>query len=164
MALVGVCIVGAVCGRLAYLPYPFLNDAGVYVLMGKTVVNGGRLYQDFYETKFPGVAVLMAGCWRLFGAHWGLYVLLQLAMTLLGAWAMARETSRHLGREAGLAAGLFTLVFLNVPQIVFGGFQLETVQAFLSILSACAAMRSAAHWHFARCDCMRALQRVARRW
>ncbi len=47
---------------------------------------------------------------------------------------------QNVNRHAGLASGLFALVYLNFNFAVFGGFQLETLQAFFCIISASAAI------------------------
>ena len=126
--------------RAGLIAWPFLNDAGLYAVLGRTVATGGVPYRDFYETKLPGAGLLAAGFWRAFGPHWAGYVLCQLAMALLASVAMARAARRHIGNAAMLPTLLFAVVFLNFDYAVYTGFQLETIQAFFEALAASAAL------------------------
>src|SRR5208282_5834647 len=81
-------------------------------------------------------------CWRMTGYWWPGYVLLQLALVLIGTFLLARSVGRNIGKYAVLPTGLFALVYLNFNFAVFGGFQLETLQAFFSILAATAAIEA----------------------
>ncbi len=110
--------------------------------MGKLVSQGGRVGYELIDNKFPTVGLLTSGCWRLFGDDWPAYVLLQMALALLAVLLLARSARQNIGRHAGIAAGLFALVYLNFNFAVFGGFQLETMQAFFCIVSASAALYS----------------------
>jgi len=92
----------AVASRVGMIAWPFLNDSGLYIYMGKTVATGGVLYRDFYETKLPGVGLITSVFWRLFGESWAGYVLSQLALALLAALVLARASSRHLNKNAAL--------------------------------------------------------------
>jgi len=132
----------AITSRIGMIAWPFLNDSGLYAQLGRTVAQGGVLYRDFYETKLPGAALLASAFWRAFGSHWAGYVLCQLAMAILAAAALARAARRHLGLAAALPVFLFAVVFLNLSQLVFTGFQLETLQVFFEALAAMAAMQS----------------------
>jgi len=78
------------------IAWPFLNDAGLYAYMGKTVATGGVLYRDFYETKLPGVGLIASAFWRAFGPNWAGYVLSQLALAMLAAAMLARAARRHI--------------------------------------------------------------------
>ncbi len=140
LLLVGLAV--AVAGRLIFWAHPFINDSGLYICMGKTVAEGGKLYHDFYETKFPGVALLAAGCWEMFGGWWPGYVLLQLGASLLVTAVMVSTLRRRIGSDAAVSAGAFMLVLFNFAAGVFGGFQLETLQSSAEVLSACAAITS----------------------
>jgi hypothetical protein len=134
----------ALISRLSFLGEPFKNDAGIYVYFGKVLWEGGRLYRDFWETKFPSVPLLMAPLYAAFGNHWWPYVLLQATMGVAGAWALAAALRRYVGEWTFAPALIFGLIGLNLSRLTITGFQLETVQAFLEILSACVVLRSLA--------------------
>ncbi len=104
--------------------------------MGKTLAEGGAIYRDFYETKLPGVPLLMAGLWRMFGGWWPGYVGVQVVLGILGPVVLGRVV----GRGMRMPVTLFGIVFFNFGPAVYGGFQLETVQGFLATLGACAAV------------------------
>ncbi|HEX4054314.1 MAG TPA: glycosyltransferase family 39 protein [Tepidisphaeraceae bacterium] len=140
--LILICILSALLGRLSFLFRPFDPDGAMYVYMGKLVSQGGRVGYELVDNKFPTVGLLTSGCWRIFGDDWPGYVLLQMALALAAALLLARSARQNIGRHAGIAAGLFALVYLNFNFAVFGGFQLETMQAFFCIVSASAALYS----------------------
>ena len=127
----------AIISRVGMIAWPFLNDSGLYAAIGRTVATGGVLYRDFYETKLPGAGLLAAAFWAAFGAHWAGYVLCQLLMAILASAALARITRT-------VSTFLFAVVFLNLSQAVYTGFQLETIQVFFeafAALAACKAMK-----------------------
>jgi hypothetical protein len=132
-ALLG-CLLVAVVSRLCFLGEPFKNDAGIYVMFGKVVWQGGNLYHDFWDTKLPSVGLLMAPLYAAFGNHWWPYVLLQTAMGIASAWLLAR------------AAGRYAASWSYRPLLLLGltmtGFQLETVQVFFETVAACVILRS----------------------
>jgi hypothetical protein len=141
-ALIGVCFVSALVGRLSYLVRPFNADGAMFIYMGKLVSQGGRIGYELIDNKFPTVGLITSPCWKVFGNSWPGYVLLQLVLTLIGAYLLARAAERNIGKYATLPTGLFALVYLNFNFAVFGGFQLETLQAFFSILAATAAIEA----------------------
>jgi hypothetical protein len=141
-ALLGVLVVAALLPRVGFLARPFESDAGLYIYMGKVVAGGGTLYREFYETKPPGVALLTAGLYRAFGAHWWPYMLLQTAMAIAAAGLLARAARRQVGEAAELPTLLFALVFLNFSPTAYRGFQLETVQTFFACVGAYFGLRA----------------------
>ncbi len=132
-----VCLLAALAARASFLAHPFVNDSGLYIYMGKTVAEGGRIYRDFYETKLPGVPLIMAGLWKMFGAWWGGYVLVQTVMGIGASILLGRSVAPCIR----VPVTLFAIVFLNFGPAVFGGFQLETLQVFFEVLAAAAALR-----------------------
>ena len=105
----------AIISRLGMIAWPFLNDAGLYAALGRTIARSDVIYRDFYETKLPGAALLASAFWRAFGPHWAGYVLCQLAMAFLAAAALARIARRHIGpRLANLS------LRHRLPQLVAG--------------------------------------------
>jgi Dolichyl-phosphate-mannose-protein mannosyltransferase len=138
--LFALCLFSALLGRLCYLARPFDNDAAIFIYMGKMVSEGGRLCHDLIDNKFPTVGLMTSVLWRTIGMHWWMYIALQTVMSLIGAWMLGQMAARHIGSHARLPAMLFSLVYFNFTTAVFGGFQLETVQAFFSILAARSAL------------------------
>jgi hypothetical protein len=139
--LLWACVVVALLSRNAFISVRFWSDAGIYIYMGKVVASGGHLYRDFYETKFPGVGLIIAPLWQIFGSWWPGYVLTQTAMALASAVLLGRTVSRCVNADAGRAALLFALVYLNFGPGVFTGFQLETIQIFFATIAGCLAIR-----------------------
>ncbi|MBC8107259.1 MAG: glycosyltransferase family 39 protein [Anaerolineae bacterium] len=78
--------------------------------------------------------------WKFFGANWMSYVLLGGAMSFIGCAMLTRIATRHFGAHAKWPALLFAIVYFNFNFAVFGGFQLETIQSFFTILAAGAAL------------------------
>jgi hypothetical protein len=133
-------LMGAVVGRLCYLVRPFDPDGAMFIYLGKMTAEGGRMCHDLVDNKFPSVGLMTSAAWRIFGAHWQAYVLLQFVMMLAAAGMLARTAWRHFGKDAAIATGFFALVYFNFNLAVFGGFQLESLQLFFVTLAACAAM------------------------
>lgn len=138
--LIALCLVSALVSRFCYLARPLDNDAAIFIFMGKMVSEGGRLGHDLMDNKFPTVGLMMTVLWRAFGIAWMPYILLQTAMSLSGAWMLGAIARRHVGAHAFWPTTLFTVVYLNFTTTVFGGFQLETAQAFFAILAARSAL------------------------
>jgi hypothetical protein len=142
--LVGVCLLSALLGRLSYLVRPLDADGAMFVYMGKLVSNGGRIGYELIDNKFPTVGLIVSPCWRGFGAWWPGYVFLQTSLALIGCVLLARTARRNIGSHAALPTLLFALVYVNCNFAVRGGFQLETLQSFFAILSACAGIEAVA--------------------
>ncbi len=141
----GITIIAlAVTSRVGLIAWPFLNDSGLYAVLGRTVATGGVMYRDFYETKLPGAGLLASTFWRAFGSHWAGYVLCEMAMALLAAAVLARAAGQHVGRFAVWPTLLFAVVYLNFNYAVYTGFQLETIQAFFEALAGAAALEAMA--------------------
>jgi hypothetical protein len=143
-AAVAVIVALAAVARFGLIAWPFWNDSGLYVALGRSVARGDVLYRDFYETKLPGAAMLMSAAWRAFGPCWPAYVTAQFAMTLIAAGAIARAVGRHVGAAAALPCFLYTVAHLNFDYAVFTGFQLETIQALFECLAAASAIEAMA--------------------
>ena len=146
MALViAFCFLSALLGRLSFIVRPFDADGAMFIYMGKLVAHGGRIGCELIDNKFPTVGLITSAFWQAFGNNWASYVLGQMAMALLATWLLARCARRNIGAYAELPVGLFALVYLNFNFAVRGGFQLESLQTFFSIVGAVAALEAIAH-------------------
>ena len=141
-ALVLLCVSTAALGRFVYVLKVFDADGAMFVYMGKLTHEGGRLCHELVDNKFPSVGLMTSAAWRTFGANWTGYVLLGAVLSVVGALLLGRIARRHVGAHAVLPVSLFAIVFLNFNPAVFGGFQLETMQAFFGILAAGAAFEA----------------------
>jgi hypothetical protein len=141
-ALLAVCLATAVLARLSHLAEPFAGDCARFIFMGKVVAEGGRLYQDFFNTKYPSVALLVAPLWTAFGQCWTGYVCVQLILGVGASFLLGWSVHRHVRPSAGYSTLLFALIHLNFFRIVLTGFQLETMQVAAAIVSACFALHA----------------------
>jgi hypothetical protein len=114
----------------------------MFIYMGRLISEGGRFGHELVDNKFPTVGLITSVPWRWFGANWPAYVLLGAAMSVVTTAMLARTARRHIGSHATLPALLFAIVYLNFNFAVFGGFQLETIQAFFTVLAAGAAIEA----------------------
>jgi hypothetical protein len=137
---VALCLISAGLGRLTYLIRPFDSDGSMFIYMGRVICEGGRFCHDLCDNKFPTVGLMTSVAYRMFGPVWWQYVLLETALSLMTASLLARAAARHFGDYARVPTLLFAIVHLNMNFVVFGGFQLETIQAFFATLAACAAL------------------------
>ncbi len=138
--LTAICFLSAVVGRFCFLNRPFDSDAAMFIYMGRMVSTGGRMCFDLVDNKFPTVGLMTSIFYRGFGTCWPMYVATQFALSMASIWTLGRTAQRLAGRRAGLPTMLFALVFLNFTTVVFGGFQLETIQVFFTVLAAAAGM------------------------
>lgn len=114
----------------------------MFIYMGKVVSEGGRVGVEMIDNKFPTVGLMTSGAWRLFGANWPAYVLLQTGMVALAITILARSARRNLGPRTVLPFVLFALVYLNFRFAVDGGFQLESIQIFFEMIAAASVLSS----------------------
>ncbi len=126
----------AMFSRIGYLGSPFVNDAGVYAALGKTLYEGGALYTDAWEIKPPAVAVLMAGIWAMVGNHWAVYAITQAVIGLLVPLMLADIARRQVNAARFVPTLIVGLVAFNCSRILLTGFQLETIIACLAVMAA----------------------------
>jgi hypothetical protein len=137
LAAVGLLV--ALVSRLSYLMRPWDPDGAIFIYMGRLVAEGGVFWQDLVDNKLPTVGFLTSIAWRAIGPWWAGYVLLQTGLAILACLALGHAANRLAGPQAKWPAMLFGLVYLNLNTVVFGGFQLETIQVFFASLAAMAA-------------------------
>jgi hypothetical protein len=142
MAFLAICVVAAGLARLSFLAQPFQGDAAIYVHLGKILADGGRLYQDFFDTKYPSVALLVAPLWIIFGAEWSGYVLVQMALGIGAPLLLGYSIACLVSPAAGYSTLLFALVYFNLSRVVLTGFQLETMQIAAAAISASAGLHA----------------------
>jgi hypothetical protein len=141
LTVVAICLFSAFLGRFCFLIRPLDNDAAIFIYMGKMVATGGRLCHDLIDNKFPTVGLMMSILWRTLGTCWPAYIALQMVLSLASSWMLGRSAARVSGAFAQLPTTLFAIVFLNFTTAVFGGFQLETVQVFFTVLAASSILK-----------------------
>ncbi len=130
----------ALVGRAVYMTQRATSDTAMFVYQGKVVADGGRMGVDLVDNKLPSVGLIMSVPYRIFGANWNGYTLLGLAMTIVASLVLYRSAKRTLGSEAAIAVGVASALWLNLPPMVFGQFQLETIQVFFISFAACATL------------------------
>ncbi len=138
--LLALCLISAIVGRLCYIIRPFDSDGSMFIYMGRLISEGGRFCHDLVDNKFPSVGLITSVPWRLFGANWMCYVVLGALMSIGTTAMLVRAAGRTFGDHAKIPALLFSLVYLNFNFAVFGGFQLETIQALFTVIAASAAL------------------------
>src|SRR5688572_10407179 len=138
--LLCLCVISAILGRMCYLIRPFDSDGSMFIYMGRLISEGGRFCHDLVDNKFTSVGLITSVPWRLFGANWSSYVWLGAAMSIVSCAMLTRTAIHHIGESARWPAMLFAIVYFNFNFAVFGGFQLETMQALFTIIAAGAAL------------------------
>jgi hypothetical protein len=141
-AVVAFFVLSAVVGRMCFVVRPFDSDGAMFVYEGKLTAEGGRIGCELIDNKFPTVGLITSAAWRVCGDYWPGYVILQMGLSLAGVYLLARSARRTIGEFSVLPTGLFALVYLNFNFAVRGGFQLETLQSFFSIVGAVAAVEA----------------------
>lgn len=153
LALVVAALGLAALARFGYLGHRFVNDPGLYMAMGKAVVEGRQLYVEIWDTKLPGITLLTAPLYAVLRDRWWAYVVLQFAMMILGVAALAGAAARvavaagantSSVRRARLATAAVGLVLLNIHWLLVTGFQLETPMLVCASLGAWATVRALA--------------------
>ncbi|MBC7784821.1 MAG: glycosyltransferase family 39 protein [Burkholderiales bacterium] len=139
-ALAVIMVLCAFAGRAVFLSQPVNSDTAMFVYMGKMVTDGQRIGTDLVDNKLPTVGLLMSVPFRLLGAHWWAYTLLGLGLTIATCLMLARTAGRCLGARAIVPVGVASAIWLNLPPVVYGPLQLETIQVFFVTQAACAGM------------------------
>ncbi len=132
----------ALFSRLTYLIKPWDHDARIFIYLGKLIDDGGRYCHDIIDNKFPSVGLMTSAAYRAFGVHWWPYVILQTMLAMTSCLLLGRSAARAFGEYARHSTILYAMVYLNLNALVFGGFQLETLQIFFAVLAAGAALEA----------------------
>jgi len=129
-------MLAALCGRAIYVFAPVGSDTAMFVYAGKLVASGGRPGVDLLDNKLPSVGLLMQVPERLFAAHWPLYGLLGLVMSVVASLFLWRLARRWLGESAAMFVAVASVLWLNFTPAVYGQLQLETFGVFFSSIAA----------------------------
>lgn len=130
----------ALAGRIVFLSQPVNSDTAMFVYMGKLVTDGKQIGVDLVDNKLPSVGLIMSTPYRLIGDAWWGYTLLGIAMMTLAPLLLARAAGRAIGRDAFIPVLLAAAVWMNFSPMVYGLFQLETIQTFFVVLGACSVL------------------------
>lgn len=111
-AIVGILAVLTVILRWQLLDIPLERDESVYYYIGKTALEGGRPYFDFYEMKPPGLFysyALLAGLFGYSGAGAHLALLFVSLSNMIFTYLIARD----LGGKGMATVAAFAFIFLS---------------------------------------------------
>ncbi|MCZ6905069.1 MAG: glycosyltransferase family 39 protein, partial [Acidobacteria bacterium] len=100
---------------LPSLRLPLDRDHGVFLTMGRCILEGGIPYQDCWDTKPPGVFYLFAVIARLFGSSiWGVRVV-DLFWLMALSYLLFRFAERALGpRVAALGVAFHSVAYFQL--------------------------------------------------
>lgn len=140
LGLVMVLLGMGLAGRGVFLSQSVNSDTAMFVYMGKLVNEGGRVGVDLIDNKLPSVGLLMSVLHRWIGEHWWGYTLAGMVMMSLAPLLLARSAGRVMGSEVFIPVWLAGTLWMNFPPLVYGLFQLETIQTFLGVLGICFAL------------------------
>jgi hypothetical protein len=108
-AVLGLLLIAlAIWKRLRFLGMPIGSfDEGVFLTNADLLLRGQAPFRDYYSIYPPGIYLLLAGLWRLFGVS----VLTERLLAILLALGIAGMIGRHAGKLVGrsfswLASGL----------------------------------------------------------
>lgn len=127
-------------GRGVFLFQSVNSDTAMFVYMGKLISDGARLGVDLIDNKLPSVGLLMSVPYQWIGEHWWGYTLVGIVLMTLAPLILARTTGRVIGSETVIPVWLAGTLWMNFPLLVYGSFQLETVQTFFVVLGVCFAL------------------------
>ncbi len=143
LVLVVACIKGGVdlAQRVHYeLQGPLTADSGIYVAVGRGILNGLRPYADLFETKPPGIFLLSAASLWLQGnaffvsAFQALILALMPLLLVAGTWPLVRKNTVWRRRAELLAAFTVGLLLALYTAERSGEFQVESFGAFFTLL------------------------------
>ena len=118
-ALTGLVVVTAIVAlaRLATLRAPFNNDAGQYLYVGRTLLDGGTPYVDAANNKGPVTYGLFALLELVGGSHPVVHRAVLIGFAALAALAVAGYTAHYAGRAAGAFAGVTFALLSGTPAL-----------------------------------------------
>jgi len=109
---------------LASLVKPLYQDEGVFLTIGKGIVNGKLPYLDFWDHKTPGIYYIYAGLFQLFGTRVILYkIFIWLVSFITGAfvYGISEKLKRGSGKYS-IIIFLCSVVFLEGNYLGAGPF------------------------------------------
>lgn len=92
------------------LTKPITQDEGVFLAIGKYLSQGQVLYQDIFDHKPPGIHLMLAGLFAIFGTSiWAAKAML--ILSVLGSTILVKNISERLKDGSGwYAAGIFAFL------------------------------------------------------
>ena len=111
--IVGILAVLTVVLRWQFLDIPLERDESVYYYIGKTALEGGRPYFDFYEMKPPGLFYSYALLVGLFG-YSGVGAHLALLFVSLSNMIFTYLIARDLGGKSMAAIAALAFIFFSL--------------------------------------------------
>lgn len=103
--------------RLRLLHIPFERDEGAFAYIGRELWNGGLLYTDLYDNKWPGLYALYAVFVRIFSAQpWGIH-LGALLLHLGAGWVFVGWLRARIGNTWALLATAIWALYAASPQV-----------------------------------------------
>lgn len=125
----GIALIGLLA--LLHVPYPFDHDQGLFMAAARSMVNGARLYADFWDMKQPGIYWYYFAAGRVFGFdEVGLHLLDLLWMVAL-AWILIEISARTLKSE--LLIVLTPLLCLGPFYAAASPFHLSQVEILVAL-------------------------------
>ncbi len=112
-AILGILALLTVILRWKYLEIPLERDESVYYYIGKTALDGGRPYFDFYEMKPPGLFYSYALLVALFG-YSGVGAHLALLFVSLSNMVFTYLIASKLGGKSMAAVAALAFVFFSL--------------------------------------------------
>ena len=118
-------------------------DEGVHLFAAERVAAGDVLYTDLFENRTPGVEWLLAGVFKLTGAHFFIgrvLTVLAASLTIAGLVAAGKAAFLRVNKQVGIYAGIIAaLLFTIAPLPIFWSRYtmlepFETAAATLSIV------------------------------
>ncbi len=139
-ALLPIAMLFVVVRALPILSFPLGNDQGAYLMIGKGLLEGKRLYRDLLDTKPPGIFIVYAGITKLVGRVMWSAAAADILLLLLISYLLFRFTQPILGR-AGAAISVMVHASLHAEMGYFWIAQPETFQLPCVLLAYLLMMR-----------------------
>jgi len=87
------------------------DNAPVFLLEARRILEGEVIYRDFFEFIFPGTQILYALLFKLFGVHLWIPAAMLVALGLVLSWLMFAISARLIPAESALLPGFLFVTF-----------------------------------------------------
>lgn len=95
------------------LVYPPGRDQGVYLELGRSLLQGKHLYSQLWDNKPPGIFIVYAGIVRIFGTVMWSVSLVQFVLLLTISYLLFRFAERYIGRVGAGFSAIVNALFLS---------------------------------------------------